>query len=144
MFCALKSNPLLSAPHDDSERARDDDLTRMRARLSNDSTETLAEYAQSTRDIKTRPSKDEHWQGIAKPNLDMHEPQPELDGREEVRAVYDIIVAALRADSTWVLTYRQSVDSILSSIDVPCTVFDRSYYERSQGYKSGLAKAMVA
>ena len=47
--------------------------------------------------------------------------------------MYDIIVAALRTDSTRVLTYRQPVDSLLRSIDVPYTGHDLSHYERSQG-----------
>ncbi|MEI7651752.1 MAG: DUF1552 domain-containing protein [Verrucomicrobiota bacterium] len=110
-----------------------DDLTRMRARLSKDDTEKLEEYAQSIRDIETRLSKDEQWLGIPKPKPDIDEPRPGLAGREEVRAMYDIIVAALRTDSTRVLTYRQPVDSLLRSIDVPYTGHDLSHYERSQG-----------
>jgi hypothetical protein len=63
----------------------------------------------------------------------MTEPRPGLAGREEVRAMYDLIVAALRTDSTRVLTYRQPVDSLLKSIDVPYSGHDLSHYERSQG-----------
>ncbi len=110
-----------------------DDLARMRARLSREDTDKLEEYAQSIRDIETRLSKDEQWLGIPKPKPGMSEPRAGLAGKEEVKAMYDIIVAALRTDSTRVLTYRQPVDSLLRSIDVPYTGHDLSHYERSQG-----------
>jgi hypothetical protein len=47
--------------------------------------------------------------------------------------MYDLMVTALQTDSTRVLTYRQPVDSLLRSIDVPYTGHDLSHYERSQG-----------
>lgn len=110
-----------------------DDLRRTRARLSKADAEKLDEYEQSIRDIETKLSKDEQWLGIPKPKPEMREPPPGLSGKEEITAMYDIIVAALRTDSTRVLTYRQPVDSLLRSIDVPYTGHDLSHYERSQG-----------
>jgi hypothetical protein len=47
--------------------------------------------------------------------------------------MYDLAVASLQTDTTRVLTYRQPVDSLLKSIDVPYTGHDLSHYERSQG-----------
>ena len=110
-----------------------DDLAGMRRELSKEDSEKVEEYAQSIRDIETRLSKEEQWLGIPKPEPGMKEPRPGLAGREEIRAMYELIVAALRTDSTRVLTYRQPVDSLLRSIDVPYTGHDLSHYERSQG-----------
>lgn len=110
-----------------------EELSRTRNGLSREDAEKLEEYAQSIRDIETRLSKDEQWLGIPKPKPGMAEPRPGLAGREEIKAMYEIIVAALRTDSTRVLTYRQPVDSLLRSIDVPYTGHDLSHYEKSQG-----------
>jgi hypothetical protein len=101
--------------------------------LSREDTDKLDEYAQSIRDIETRLSKDEQWLGVPKPSIPLPEPKPGLAGREEIKAMYDLIVAALQTDTTRVLTYRQPVDSLLKSIDVPYTGHDLSHYERSQG-----------
>jgi hypothetical protein len=110
-----------------------EDLSKLKRKLSGDDSEKLEEYAQSIRDIETRLSKDEEWLGIPKPKTEMNEPRTGIAGREEIRAMYDLIVAAMQTDSTRVLTYRQPVDSLLKSIDVPYSGHDLSHYERSQG-----------
>ncbi len=109
------------------------DLARVKRGLSRDDTDKLDEYAQSIRDIETRLGKDEQWLGIPKPSSPLPEPKPGLAGREEIKAMYDLMVAALQTDTTRVLTYRQPVDTLLKSIDVPYTGHDLSHYERSQG-----------
>lgn len=109
------------------------DLARVKRGLSREDTDKVDEYAQSIRDIETRLSKDEQWLGVPKTAAPLREPVPGLAGREEIKAMYDLMVAALQTDSTRVLTYRQPVDSLLKSIDVPYTGHDLSHYERSQG-----------
>jgi len=109
------------------------DLKRVKRGLSKDDTEKLDEYAQSIRDVETRLGKDEQWLGIPKPASPLSEPKPGLAGRDEIKAMYDLMVAAMQADTTRVLTYRQPVDSLLKSIDIPYTGHDLSHYERSQG-----------
>jgi hypothetical protein len=109
------------------------DLARVKRGLSRDDTDKLDEYTQSIRDIETRLSKDEQWLGVPKAAAPLPEPKPGLSGRDEINAMYDLITAALRTDTTRVLTYRQPVDSLLKSIDVPYTGHDLSHYERSQG-----------
>ena len=109
------------------------DLARVKRGLSKEDTDKLDEYAQSIRDIETRLGKDERWLGIPKAKSPLAEPKPGLAGREEIKAMYDLMVAALQTDTTRVLTYRQPVDSLLSSVDIPYTGHDLSHYERSQG-----------
>lgn len=109
------------------------DLARIKRDLSKDDTAKLDEYAQSIRDIEIRLGKDEQWLGIPKPASPLSEPSPGLAGRDEIKAMYDLMVAAMQTDTTRVLTYRQPVDSLLKSIDIPYTGHDLSHYERSQG-----------
>lgn len=76
----------------------------------------LEEYLQGVRDIETRLSKEKRWLHIPKPPVEMAEPSPGLVGKEEVRLMYDILVAALQTDTTRVVTYRQPLQSLLNSI----------------------------
>ena len=109
------------------------DLARVQRSVSREDKDKLDEYAQSIRDIETRLSKDEQWLNVPKVGAPLPEPKSGLAGREEIRVMYDLMAAALQTDSTRVLTYRQPVDSLLKSIDVPYTGHDLSHYERSQG-----------
>ncbi len=58
----------------------------------------------------------------------MTEPKPGLAGKEEIRVMYDLIIAALRTDSTRVLTYRQPVGTLLQSLDIKVAPHDMSHY----------------
>jgi hypothetical protein len=116
------------------------DLARVKVGLSRDDTEKLEEYAQSIRDLETRLSKDEQWIGKPKPKTTLSEPRQGLSGRDEINAMYELMIAAMRTDTTRVLTYRQPVDSLLKSIDVPYTGHDLSHYERSQGDRMEFSK----
>jgi hypothetical protein len=109
------------------------DLARVKRGLSKDDTDKLNEYAQSIRDIETRLGKDEQWLSVPKAKAALAEPKRGLAGREEIKAMYDLMVAAMQTDTTRVMTYRQPVDSLLKSIDVPYSGHDLSHYERSQG-----------
>ncbi|MEI6715086.1 MAG: DUF1552 domain-containing protein [Verrucomicrobiota bacterium] len=109
------------------------DLVRVKRGLSRDDVAKLDEYAQSIRDIETRIGKEDQWLSRPKAEPPITEPKPGLAGREEIKAMYDLILAAMQTDSTRVVTYRQPVDSLLSSIDVPYSGHDLSHYERSQG-----------
>ncbi len=58
----------------------------------------------------------------------MEEPDPGLKGREEIKVMYDLIVAALQTDSTRVMTYRQPVQSLLQSMDISVAPHNMSHY----------------
>src|SRR5438552_1789937 len=76
----------------------------------------LDEYFQGVRDIETRLGKDEKWLDVPKPKVPLAEPKPGLAGREEIKLMYDIILAAFQTDATRVITYRQPVGTLLSSL----------------------------
>jgi len=112
------------------ENARD-----LKRGLGRTDTAKLDEYFQSIRDIETRLSKDEQWIGVPQPKAPISEPQPGLAGREEIKLMYDIIVAAIQTDSTRVLTYRQPVSTLLTSIGIKVAPHDMSHYHSTMGEK---------
>ncbi len=101
------------------------DLQRGLNKTDNDK---LDEYFQSIRDIETRLGKDEQWLNVAKPKAALAEPKPGLAGRDEIQVMYDLMVAALQTDSTRVITYRQPVGTLLTSLGVKVAPHDMSHY----------------
>jgi hypothetical protein len=97
--------------------------------------EKVEEYFQSIRDIETRLSKDEQWIGAPQPAAPFSEPGPGLAGRDEIALIYDIMIAAMQTDSTRVLTYRQPVWSLLTSLDIKVFPHDMSHYHTTLGEK---------
>ena len=87
-------------------------------RLGKDDTDKLDEYMQGIREIEVRLSKEERWLGVPKPKVPLDEPGAGLKGKEEIRLMYDILVAALQTDSTRVATYRQPLQTLLESIGI--------------------------
>ncbi|MFT5129966.1 MAG: hypothetical protein ACI8W8_003595, partial [Rhodothermales bacterium] len=93
----------------------------VRRKLSHDDSEKLDEYMESVRDIEVQLAKEKSWLGKSKPKAPLDEPQEGLEGYEEIKLMYDLIVAALQTNSTRVVTYRQPVDTLLKSLDVTIT-----------------------
>lgn len=105
-----------------------EDARRVQRGLSQSDTDKLDEYFQSIRDIETRLGKDEQWLSVPKAKAPMSEPKAGLAGREEIRVMYDLIVAALQTDATRVLTYRQPVNTLLASLGTKVASHDMSHY----------------
>jgi hypothetical protein len=98
-------------------------------RLSAHDRRKLDEYFQSIRGIEVRLAKEKEWLGRPKPKPGLAEPGETLAGEQEMRLMYDIIVAALRTDSTRVITYRQPLDSLLRSMEIDMKAHDMSHYD---------------
>ena len=103
--------------------------------LSRNDTEKLDEYFQSIRDIETQISKDEQWLGVPRPETDMEQPPEGLSGRKEIEIMYELMVAAMKTDSTRVLTYRQPVETLLTSVGIEVHPHDMSHYITTKGEK---------
>lgn len=101
---------------------------RLQQGLSKTDTDKLDEYFQGIRDIETQLSKDEDWLTVPKAGSPVQEPDPGLKGREEIKVMYDLIVAALQTDSTRVMTYRQPVQSLLQSLEISVAPHNMSHY----------------
>ncbi|MCE9630550.1 MAG: DUF1552 domain-containing protein [Planctomycetia bacterium] len=93
----------------------------------------LDEYLQGIRDLEIRLSRDEKWIGATRPEPPLDEPKPGLAGREEIALMYDVIVAALQTDSTRVLTYRQPVTTLLTSLGLKTEAHTMSHYHGRPG-----------
>ena len=100
----------------------------LQRRLNKADTDKLNEYFQGIRDIENRLGKEESWLGVPKPKTELKEPKPGLAGRDEVAIMYDLMIAALRTDSTRVITYRQPVGTLLQSLSVKVAPHDMSHY----------------
>jgi hypothetical protein len=109
------------------------ELRHLKRQLSAADASKVEEYAQSIRDIETRLAKEERWMLIPKAKAPVDSPREGLSGREEITVMYDLMIAALRTDSTRILTYRQPVNSLLRDLDISYTGHDLSHYEPSQG-----------
>ena len=103
--------------------------------LSTTDQRKLDEYFAGIRDIETRLTKDEQWIGVPQPQATLTEPKQPVSGRDEIALMYDIIVAALQTDSTRVITYRQPVASLLTSLDIKVHPHDMSHYHGSKNEK---------
>ncbi len=105
-----------------------EDAKRVQRGLTKTDTDKLDEYFQSIRDIEVRLGKDEQWLSVPKAKPPVNEPKAGLAGKEEIKVMYDLIVAALQTDTTRVLTYRQPVGTLLQSLDVKVAPHDMSHY----------------
>jgi hypothetical protein len=95
----------------------------------------LEEYFQGIRDIETRLAKEEQWIGVPRPDAPLGEPKPGVDGREEIKLVYDLMIAAMQTDSTRVMTFRQPVDTLLKALGIAVHPHDMSHYHTTLGEK---------
>ena len=107
------------------------DAARVRRGLSTADADKLDEYLQSIRDIETRLTKEEQWLAVPKPvpAAEVKEPKEGIAGRDEIRLMYDILVAALQTDSTRVVTYRQPVGTLLKGLGINVAPHDMSHYQ---------------
>ena len=95
----------------------------------------LEEYFQGIRDIETRLTKDEQWIGVPRPEAPLGEPKPAVNGREEIKLIYDLMIAAMQTDSTRVMTFRQPVDTLLKALNIAVHPHDMSHYHSTLGEK---------
>ncbi len=98
--------------------------------LGRNDADKLGEYLQSVRDIETRLSKEEQWLDVPKsrPATLSEEPQGAVAGYEEIKVMYDLMIAAMQVDATRVFTYRQPVESLLKSFGATITGHNMSHY----------------
>jgi hypothetical protein len=90
--------------------------------------EKLDEYFQGIREIELRMGREEKWLDVPKPAAPLREPGAGLLGVEEVKLMYDLLVAAFQTDSTRVATYRQPISNLLKSLSIKVAPHDMSHY----------------
>ncbi|MEM9644910.1 MAG: DUF1552 domain-containing protein [Planctomycetota bacterium] len=99
-------------------------------RLGREDRNKLSEYLQSVREIEVRIAKEESWLDVdkKKPSEKLREPGDSMKGAEEIRMMYDLMVAAMQVDATRVLTYRMPADSLIASLGATMSAHSMSHY----------------
>ena len=105
---------------------------RVQRGLSKNDNDKLDEYFQGIRDIEVRLGKDEDWLDVPKAKAPLAEPAPGLKGRDEIKMMYDLIVAALQTDSTRVMSYRLPGQNLLKSLGVTLSAHNISHYSSGE------------
>lgn len=104
-------------------------------KLGKKDSEKMEEYLAGIRDIETRMLKEEKWFAVPKPKATMSEPPKSVSGKNEIKLMYDIMIAAIQTDSTRILTFRQPVRDLLTSIGVSVNQHDMSHYHQTKAEK---------
>jgi hypothetical protein len=108
--------------------------------LTKTDTDKIDEYFQSIRDVETRLNKDEDWLNVPKAKSPMDEPDSGLKGRDEIKVMYDLMVAALQTDSTRVMTYRMPGQALLSSMGINPSAHNVSHYSPGERWDASQAR----
>lgn len=104
------------------------DAKQLQRGLTKADVDKLNEYFQSIREIEARIAKEEAWMGVPKPKAPVAEPAASLQGRDEVKLMYDMMAAAFQTDSTRVFTYRLPVETMVKSLGLRLSAHDISHY----------------
>ncbi|WP_145418816.1 DUF1552 domain-containing protein [Planctomycetes bacterium K23_9] len=120
-------------------------------KIGKDDKDKLTEYVQSIREIEVRLSKEEAWLDVEKkkPTSPVREPAESLAGVQEIRMMYDLMVAAMQVDASRVFTYRMPVNSMIQSQGATMTAHSMSHYSEgerrtvSQNRDTGHAKLLA-
>ncbi|MEM9365418.1 MAG: DUF1552 domain-containing protein [Planctomycetota bacterium] len=103
-------------------------------RLSQSDNRKLDEYLQSIREIEVRLSKEEKWLSVEKkqPSKPLHEPNGSLAGYEEIRIMYDLMVAAMQVDASRVFTYRMPANALIQSLGATMSAHTMSHFSEGE------------
>jgi len=104
-------------------------------RLGKADREKLREYFDGIRDLEAKLARDATWLGVERPRPPMEEPKPGLAGLEEIRLMYEIASLAFESDSTRVITYRQPVSTLVTSLGIKVEAHTMSHYHGHAGEK---------
>lgn len=106
------------------------DANSIKGTLTPTDRDKMDEYFQSIREIETRIAKEESWLHIPKkkPSHPVKEPAESLEGIPSVKAMYDLMLAAMQVDASRVFTYRMPVDSFISSFGATISAHNMSHY----------------
>lgn len=110
------------------------DAKSVNRKLNKSDNRKLDEYFESVREIEVRLAKEEKWLTVEKklPANPVKEPQESLEGYEEIKIMYDLMVAAMQVDATRVFSYRMPVNSLISSLGASMTAHSMSHYSEGE------------
>jgi hypothetical protein len=110
------------------------DAKSVNRKISKSDNEKLDEYFESIREIEVRLAKEESWLSVDKkvPKDAVKEPKESLEGVEEIRVMYDLMVAAMQVDATRVFTYRMPANSMIASLGATMSAHTMSHYSEGE------------
>lgn len=110
------------------------DAKSVNRKLNKTDNQKLDEYFQSVREIEVRLAKEEKWLAVDKksPADPVNEPSGTLEGFEEIRMMYDLMVAAMQIDATRVFTYRMPANALIASLGATMTAHNMSHYSEGE------------
>lgn len=89
---------------------------RLNSEISTADRHRVDEYFTSIRNIETRLSKAKDWVNTPYPEAPFTRPQDNIDGREEIKLMLDMMVVAMQSDSTRVISYMLPTVRVLQSL----------------------------
>jgi hypothetical protein len=107
------------------------DASNVQRKLASEDAEKLDQYFTSVREIEQTLSREREWANIPKQQAPFAPPSEEMDGAKEVNLVYDMMIIALQADMTRVISYRQPVASVIKSLGISLSPHSLSHYGSS-------------
>jgi hypothetical protein len=107
-------------------------LKSMHKRSSKIDRNKLDEYLQSIREIEQSIAKEKLWANRPKEKVNYPEPAKNVNGESEIKTMYDLMILALQTDSTRVISYRQPVRSLISSMGINYDGHQLSHYHGSK------------
>ena len=96
--------------------------------LSKEDREKLEEYTTSIRDIELSLTREEEWIDIPFPEATQKKPPEGMQGEPEIKAMFQMILAAWQTDATRVITYRMPDAGLLQSMGISSTPHTLSHY----------------
>lgn len=97
--------------------------------------ERLDQYFQALREIELRIAKEKLWANKPKPKVAYKEPKQKVNGLEEIKVMYDLIILSMQTDLSRVFTYRQPLESLLQTLDISYSGHQVSHYHNSEARK---------
>lgn len=79
--------------------------------------EKVDEYFELIRNIELRLARNEDWLERPKPKATLDEPKASTEGTPGIELMFDLMLAALRTDSTRVITYRMPTNSLFDEFE---------------------------
>ncbi|MEM1067891.1 MAG: DUF1552 domain-containing protein [Planctomycetota bacterium] len=98
--------------------------------LARNDIDKLDEYFQSIREIEMRLAKEEEWLTVPKrqPSQELPRPDKSLQGYDEIKMNYDLMIAAMQVDATRVFSYRMPTDTLIQSLGAGISSHNMSHY----------------
>lgn len=101
----------------------------------------VEEYFQSVRDIETRLGRAEQWLDKPKPPAPFERPPQKLKTSEELTIMYDLMAAAIEADLTRVIAYRQPSVGLMEEAGFNVGGHNTTHCSRdSEAYRASMAR----